>query len=301
MNHLVSPHAALNILIPFYGAAPSDRVLALAHAIGGSQPSLMLLHHGTETVTGYAEPAIAPGLGDPSGLEATEPKATATEIERVAAEQGADLILMATSCPVTGDLDPSCLAAQLALHSTIPVMLFRVEEGSATLSSPQITRLLVPLDSSIRSAQALPFSAKLAQRLNLSVHLIMIIDPSTKLPPAYAYDAEATAELVALLSDEAHGALTRAEDQLADLGVTVSSSLIQGPVIECLEAAVQPGDVLVMTTHGSGGAPKGRIGSVAARLVANNPGMLIIMRGSPPSSVIVTGHIEYLLPDSLAQ
>jgi len=291
--------APLNILVPWNGGIPIEFVRDVARSIGGPHARLMLL----PVAPGHTEkdltpPALAPTEptreSDWSRIEVLERSDAvnpALEIVAVAARRDVDLILMATRCHPDGAIDAGCSAAQLALDSPTPVMVVHVDGNDLAAVSPHISRLVVPLDGSARAAQALPFAASLARRLRLTVRLVMVIDPVRMLPPAYAYDPEASAQMLARLRNEAHNALTGAELQLANEGVEVTSELLSGPVIPSIEAAVQMGDVLVMTTHGTGGDTQ-RLGSVAARLLVDNPGPLVIMRGSPPASVVVSGHGE---------
>jgi len=299
--HILPSHAAtFTILIPWDGNIPIEPLLTLAGSIGGPEANLLLLpaalghvdEGGAEHTSSPNREALATGWPRLEWLECPDSTDVAMEIVVTAARRDAGLILMATACQPGGAIDPACLAARLALDSPTPVMVVHLEGDRSTAFPPPISRLLVPLDGSARASQALPVAASLARRLEVAVTLVMVIDPARVLPPAYAYDQDAMEEMVARLRGEAHGALTQAERQLANDGVTVSSELLYGAVIESIEAAVQPGDVLIMTTHGLGGATQSQLGSVAARLVADNPGPLVIMRGSHLDSVVATGHGE---------
>lgn len=300
MNHLASPDPMINILIPWDGNIPIERLLTLAGSVGGPEANLLLLPVSSEHVNDGGQvhesppnrQALATAWPRLEVLECSDSADVATKIFATSARRNADLILVATTCHPGGAIDSSCLAARLALDSLVPVMVVHFEGDHSTAFPSPISRLLVPLDGSARAAQALPVAARLARLLEVAVTLVMVIDPARVLPPAYAYDQDATEEMVARLKGEAHEALTQAEHQLTSLGVTVTSELLYGPVIASIEAAVQPGALLVMTTHGLGGAVQSQLGSVAARLVADNPGPLVIMRGSPLASVVVTGHGE---------
>jgi nucleotide-binding universal stress UspA family protein len=215
----------------------------------------------------------------------TDPTST---IAAVAAEHAIDLILMATPCQTSRKLDPACLAAQIALDSPIPVMVVHFACDNLAAFPPSITRVLVPVDGSTRAAQALPVAGTLARRLGVPVQLVMVLDPKQVLPPAYADDSDATATMVASLTHDAHWALIQAERILRSYQVEAGSDFLYGPVISSLEAAIDPGDVIVMTTHGIGGAPRGRLGSVAARLLADDPCPLVILRGSPQEEIVVS-------------
>ncbi|MDQ3442356.1 MAG: universal stress protein [Chloroflexota bacterium] len=300
MCNVPSHDAVLSILIPWDGNIPIDALLALAGSIGGPEAHLLLL----PVTAGHVDDGGMDHASSPNreALESTRPRLEwlersdstdpAMEVVATAARRDADLILMATTCHPGGAIDASCLAARLALDSPTPVMVVHLEGDLSTAVPAPISRLLIALDGSARAAQSLPLAASLAGRLGVAVALVMVIDPRRVLPPAYAYDSEASAEMIARLRGEAHGALSQAERQLANEGVTVTSELLYGPVIESIEAAVQPGDVLVLTTHGVGGATQSQLGSVAAQLVADNPGPLLIMRGSPLNSIVASGHGE---------
>jgi len=286
-----------NILVPWDGLVPIEVVRDLAGSIGGPHANLMLLPVASGHSDAHPELPAPSGSGQESAwsrievLERSDAGKPALEIVAVAARRQVDLILMTTRCHQDGEIDIACSAAELALDSPTPVMVVHVDGNDVTAFPPHVSRLVVPLDGSPRAAQALPFTVSLARRLRLAVRLVMVIDPARMLPPAYAYDAEASAQMLARLRNEAHNALTEAEHQLVDEGVEVTSELLYGPVNSSIEAAVQPGDVLVMTTHGTGGASQ-KLGSVAARLLADIPSPLIIMRGSHPVSLVVSGHGE---------
>lgn len=300
MQFMPSNHTPSAILIPWDGKISIEPLLTLASSIGGPEVSLLLMPvtggHIGDGSTLLAPPPM-PAIRESAWprlewLERSDAAGTASDIAAIAARRSVDLILMATLCHTAGGIDATCLAGQLALDSFTPVMVVHVEgDHPAALPAP-ISRLLVALDGSARAAQSLPLAASLAGWLGVAITLVMVIDPRRVLPPAYAYDSEASAEMIARLRGEAHGALSQAERQLANEGVTVTSELLYGPVIESIEAAVQPGDVLVLTTHGVGGATQSQLGSIAARLVADNPAPLLIMRGSHLASAVATGHGE---------
>jgi nucleotide-binding universal stress UspA family protein len=291
----VAPNITPTVLIPWDGLTELGQIVAFARLLGGQAANLTLLpltpgcttEHvfDVDSVTGRSDcGAVHPPIEVLDLLDtSTDP---AFEITAIADKRNIDLILMATPCHPAGKLDPSCLAAQLALDSPIPVMVVHVDCDKPESCMPTVTRLIISLDSSSRARQALPFAAELAQRLCLPVQLLMVLDPKQILPPAYAYDPDAAGDMVAGLQHDAHRALTEAERFLLDREVVVTSELLFGPVISCLETSVQPGDLLVMTTHGIGQASQGRLGSVAAALVANPPGPLVIMRSSLPPDIV---------------
>jgi nucleotide-binding universal stress UspA family protein len=201
-----------------------------------------------------------------------------------------DLIATATMCEPGGRLDPTCGAGHLALNSPVPVMLLHSHERDVD-TFPKVTRLLVLLDGSARAAQALPFTAKLARRLRLPVQFVMVIDPSRVLPPAYAYDPEAAGDVITDLRETAHWALKQAEQRLEREGIAVQSVLLYGPVMTCIQSTIEPGDMILMTTHGTGRAPAGKLGSIAERMVANVTTPLVIIRGKTERDVVGDAYV----------
>lgn len=211
------------------------------------------------------------------------------EIIAIAAGRTADLIVMATTCCAVGALDPSCGAAALVLNSPIPVMLLRTHELEHARRS-SIRRVVVPLDGSERAARSLPLAGTLARRLGVPARYVMVIDPARVVPPAYAYDPQAQ-DIITDLRATAHWALKQAEQSMENEGVTVNSSLLYGPVSTCIEAALEPDDVLVMTTHGTGRAAPSRLGSVAAKMVERVTTPLVITCVQPQRDIVVAGSV----------
>lgn len=284
MQHHTDAASPARILIPWDGLTPIKQVLAFARTIAGDDARLDLL-------------PVAQDAALPSGLDGAvtvldRPRATSPSrgIIDVAASEHSDLILMATPCHPSEDLDPGCLAAEIALDSPIPVMVVHFDCDDLTAFPPKIKRLLVPLDGSLRAAQAIPLAERLARQMKLPVHLVTVIDLNRALPPAYAYDPEAAATMSAELRGEAGWALRQAERMVNRNGVLVTSDIVNGEVVPSLEAARQPGDVVVMTTHGIGTATRERLGSVAARLVTQTTTPLVIMRSSLPADLVVAAH-----------
>jgi len=181
------------------------------------------------------------------------------------------------------------LPAQIALDSPVPVMLVRTSHAGGQAFPPVLKRLLIPFDGSPRAAKVLHVAAQMAARLALPVHLVMVLDPKQILPPAFAYDPEAE-DMIAGFRSDAHMSLKRGEHVFDLARVICHSSLLYGPVIGSLKEMIEPGDLVMMTTHGLGNAPHGRLGSVAARMIADIADPLVIMRGSRPVDVVVQGH-----------
>lgn len=209
-------------------------------------------------------------------------------VEDIARETNAGLIVLAVPAGDDGRLDPRSTFGHVSLDSDVPVLVLRVPDGEEPQFGP-ITRIVVPLDGSATAAQAIPLASQLARMGSLPVQFVMVIDPSRVIPAAYAYDPEAWG-IISDLRQTAHWALRQSEGELRNDGIEVHSDLLFGPVNACLTENVQDGDLIVMTTHGSGRASRRRVGSVAERVLAVTPQPIVIMRAAIQGDVVVEGY-----------
>ncbi len=168
---------------------------------------------------------VATAVGEGAEIQIVEPDALA-ELCVTARQERPDMIVImgysgGDELP-DGRIDP----AGIALESLVPVMVLRGTDGDPVTWS-RTKRILVPLDGSSRSAQGLPLAAGIARTTGVPVHLVMVIDPSRVLPPAYAYDPDPW-DVIAGLRESAHWALRQAEEPLMREGIPVESSLLYG-------------------------------------------------------------------------
>jgi nucleotide-binding universal stress UspA family protein len=129
--------------------------------------------------------------------------------------------------------------------------------------------ILVPLDSSPFSEQALPMAFELAERTGATVHLVHVQEP-----PATPYWFDGTTSF-----DPAAAELLRTESAryLEDIaaqyaaadGVATMVRLLEAPIVEAITEYAHGNaiDVIVMTTHGRGGISRLWLGSVADELI----------------------------------
>lgn len=205
-----------------------------------------------------------------------------------ASNTNADMILLAITSDEDGHIDLETAFARFSLDSDIPVMVLRHSAGTE-LGFGDASRIVVPLDGSSTAAQALPLATRIATLSGLPVHFVMVIDPSRVIPAAYAYDPEAWG-VISELRQTAHWALRQAEGELRGKGIDVGSDLLFGPVNACLREAVGEGDLVVMTTHGSGRAMRRRVGSVARRILASTRQPIVIKRATVQGDIVVEGY-----------
>ncbi len=136
-------------------------------------------------------------------------------------------------------------------------------------------QIMVPLDGSDFSEQALRYAYQLAWRMNAKLHLV-------KVQTRESVAAEA-------LFVDSHGAGTRAADEqylarirdpgLLELKTEPATAVLKGPVVNALATYIRDQNIelVIMTTHGRGGLSRAWIGSVADKLIrrVNIPVLLL--------------------------
>lgn len=153
-------------------------------------------------------------------------------------------------------------------------------------------RILVPLDSSRFSSQAIRYATKVAQRFDAEVILVQAIHPATLMPvmteDLTTVESPATAKMAieaAFSEDNRH--ITRAKRYLSrkiggirSHGIKGSYHVIIGdPPESIMEFAWKEHiDLVVMTTHGKGGLKRAIMGSVADAVIRKSGKPVLVVR-----------------------
>lgn len=228
--------------------------------------------------------SIAVAQGDPAAL-----------ILKAIAQQDIGLVVMSThGRGAFGRAIFGSVADRLVRTSPIPVLLVRPDMAATESGPVAIDRILVPLDGSELSEAALPVATELAQLLGIPVQLIRATNSTSVLatfggsgpffvaPPVDVYEQMATE-----LEDTATAYLSEIATRLRDEGVDASWEVRDGSPYAEIVNAVQPGDLLVMTSHGRGGVMRWLLGSVAEKLVRDAPAPVLLVpaadRGTEPA------------------
>ncbi len=149
-----------------------------------------------------------------------------------------------------------------------------------------IHSILVPLDGSTFSEQALPTAASIARRTGATLCLTRVHVPAGLLP--FGGSTPVDAEHEHALREEATTYLERLASRTAEEhDVATSPTLLDGPVVESIDRHAQEvdADLIVMTTHGRSGISRAWLGSVADGLVrlTHRPVLLIRPERTPPA------------------
>jgi nucleotide-binding universal stress UspA family protein len=196
----------------------------------------------------------------------------------------ADLIIMTTHGRGAGErLVLGSVADRVARTSPAPVMLIR--GGEDPVAAQAIVRLVVGLDGSDLAEQALPFVQQLAMNLNVPVLLTRVVDIEQALVAAQRATIPVArfAGTPELIREGIDDYLQSEAAPLIDAGVDVETAVIEGEPAPALNAALLPGDVLVLTSHGRGGLGRWMLGSVTEKLVRQGHTPVIVIRSQPSS------------------
>lgn len=141
--------------------------------------------------------------------------------------------------------------------------------------------ILVPVDGSETSLQAVSKAAELANAFNSEVTAVYVLDPYpfTGVGADFAYGQ---AQYLSAATAEANKALEDVTERMKDTGVTVKTLVGEGHAIH--EGIVRVGenvgaDLIVMGSHGRRGLEKLVLGSVAQRVLQTAKVPVLVVRG----------------------
>ena len=145
-------------------------------------------------------------------------------------------------------------------------------------------RIVVPVDGSELAERALPQAEALARLTGAPLHLVRVVDlTSMARYGTIGLHAEVTAFQRLLANEEAvaRDDLARTARGLRDRGVSVTTEERRGDAATEIVAATEPGDVIVMATHGRGGVTRWFLGSVAEEVARHAPVPVLLVRALP--------------------
>ncbi len=140
--------------------------------------------------------------------------------------------------------------------------------------------ILVPVDGSPTSDQAIAKAAGLAKAFGSAVTAIYVVDPYpfTGVGTDYAYGQ---AQYLSAATAEANEAVKAAKEAFEAAGVAVTTAVVEGHAVYkgILESAEARGaDLIVMGSHGRRGLEKLMLGSVAQRVLSHAHLPILIVR-----------------------
>lgn len=140
-----------------------------------------------------------------------------------------------------------------------------------------INTVMVPLDGSSFAEEALPLAEELARRFAAELHLVHVIRPAADIDLNVA---NRDLQWSLTVRDGVEGYLEEHADRIRAQGISTLTSVLEGTVAQALaEYAESEGvDLLVLTTHGAGGARRWWLGSVTDGLLRTSEKDLLLVR-----------------------
>lgn len=147
-------------------------------------------------------------------------------------------------------------------------------------------RVLHPTDGSDGAEYATEHAIAIAERFEVPIHVLFAVDTSNiQATDAYATSTyEATVEA---LEAEGQNRIEQVRARADAAGVAVTDDVLTGAPANTITDTAEPGDAIVMGTHGRSGLDRYLIGSTTEKVVrtADVPVVTVPLseEGSPPS------------------
>ncbi len=193
----------------------------------------------------------------------------------------ADLIVMSShGRGAIGRFASGSVADRVVRHAPLPVMVIG-PEGDLD-KTVEVARIIAPIDGSPLSMAVLPVAAGLGVHTGAPVQAVNVLTPSVdEFPIAYP----GLQPMPGSLSDdvnqarevEARTLVDGAAAHLAELGAQASGEIYAGSVSNTLNELLQPGDVLVIASHGRKGIPRWVLGSTAMKLIQSGAAPIVVV------------------------
>lgn len=142
-------------------------------------------------------------------------------------------------------------------------------------------RIIVPLDGSKLAESALLEAGKLAAITEAELILVRVADYSSRDrfgDFGLLYEYEAMAKALEEERELATAYLTDVAARLTREGYNVSTKMVGGIAAKAIVSVAEPGDVIVMATHGRTGMRRWFIGSVAEEVLRHSTVPVLLVR-----------------------
>lgn len=293
------------ILVPLDGSSRAEQVLVqVARLLRGEDAELILLNVvdvpyalATRNTAGFPEGERRAGA---RYLEATVGKLrkqgvrarslrregpAADEILDAAADEKATLIALSTHgrSGVSRWLLGS-VAEKVLRRARVPVLLTRAfQKGPRGVPLPAgpgelpFRRLLVPVDGSDASLQAVPKAASFAKLFGAKVDVLCVDDPP---PPRLGVKLPRWSRKAPTPGAKAVAAVEKAARRFREYGIEARALTDVGdPGVRILETAdARRADLIVMATHGRSGVSRWALGSVTERILRHGTLPMLVIR-----------------------
>lgn len=140
------------------------------------------------------------------------------------------------------------------------------------------SRILVPLDGSELSEQALPYARHLGEGLSARIDLLHIVEHAPTQLMGFATAADFEREWEERASDTQEY-LGKTSGALKETGVTVNCMVHEGKPASCIvdEAKNVPETLIAMSTHGRAGIARWTLGSITSKVLHATTAPLLVV------------------------
>jgi nucleotide-binding universal stress UspA family protein len=196
---------------------------------------------------------------------------TVDAIKAIVTDRDATMLAIASSGRGTlSRLAFGSVADTLMREAPAPTLIVHPNKDDE-VSAVEFKRILVPLDGSEIAEQALPEAARLSNNAKLPVVLVQVINPSMELSMVGQGMAPINADLYNDVEsdfiNQANEALDRGANQLGGVKAGITKTVLEGGTVEAIQHYSEPGDLIVMTSHGRTGFRRFLLGSVAQKII----------------------------------
>jgi nucleotide-binding universal stress UspA family protein len=163
----------------------------------------------------------------------------------------------------------------------------------------QLSSIVVPLDGSDQSEQAIPYAIALAGRGG-TITLLQVVPEAEPLRKPFGAITMTADEVLAMLLDLANQDLDRAEANWASLasGITLTKKAITGDAADAILATAneQNADAIVMASAGRNAIGRLTLGSVADRVVRTAERPVLVVRETDTTKRSLPGIARVVVP-----
>jgi len=285
------------IMVPLDGSRLAEQALPLAGTLASAFAAELLIATAT-TTSDHHESDDRFGLLNEAGRLAAEQYLEATEQElgakgfRVSTAistgrphiaisslcdlERVDLVVMTTHGRSGVSRWTMGSVADKVLRTTnTPLILIHPTAHGSTPGT--IGRVVVALDGSELAEAALPLGERFAHSVKVPMHLVRAV-----VPPSVIFGAEylpGTLPVLEEMERDAARYLTEIAGKLRSMGLKVTGDIRTGiPAEVILAEANEPGDMIVLSTHGRSGVDRWFLGSVADAVVRHGDIPVLVVR-----------------------
>lgn len=142
-----------------------------------------------------------------------------------------------------------------------------------------IKKILVPVDFSECSSNALQYAKEMAESMKSTLYLLHVIEPVVY-PVDWGYSQVGFADIEREITETARKEMTSLEASLVNQGFAVQTAIVPGRAAEIIieYAAEENVDIISIGTHGRGGIEKFLFGSTTEKVLQKAPCPVLCVR-----------------------